>query len=81
MASKLKFMLPYFSFIVKYFSRGNSGVMPDYFYRDINKIEVRLVILSISLEVMWDVIQAEKNTSKIDCRLQLVDHCTENTNF
>ena len=42
MASKLKFMLPYFSFIVKYFSRGNSGVMPDHFYHDINKIEVAL---------------------------------------
>ena len=66
-------MLPYFSFIVKYFSRGNSGVMPDYFYHDINKIEVTL---SISLEIMWDVIQAEKITSKIDCRLQLADHCT-----
>ena len=47
--------------------------MPDYFYYDINKIEVTL---SIFLEVMWDVIQAEKNTSKIDCRLQLADHCT-----
>ena len=23
---------------------------------------------------MWDVIQAEKITSKIDCRLQLADH-------
>ena len=43
MESKLKFMLPYFSFIVKYFSRGNSGVMPDYFYHDINKIEVTLM--------------------------------------
>ena len=32
--------------------------MPDYFYHDINKIEVTL---SISLEMMWDVIQAEKN--------------------
>ena len=45
MAYKLKFMLPYFSFIVKYFSRGNSGVMPDYFYHDINKIEVTLMSL------------------------------------
>ena len=45
MASKLKFMLPYFSFIVKYFSRGNSGVMLDYFYHDINKIEVALMSL------------------------------------
>ena len=42
---KLEFMLPYFSFIVKYFSRGNSGVMPGYFYHDINKIEVTLMSL------------------------------------
>ena len=42
---KLKFMLPYLSFIVKYFSRGDSGVMPDYFYHDINKIEVTLTSL------------------------------------
>ena len=63
-------MLPYFSFIVKYFSRGNSGVMPDYFYQDIKKILGHTyVTLSISLEIMWDVIQAEKITSKIDCRL------------
>ena len=46
MASKLKFMLPYFSFIVKYFRRGNSGVMPDYFYHDINKIEVTHTVVS-----------------------------------
>ena len=58
---------------MKYFSRGNSGVMPDYFHHDINRIEVTL---GISLEIMWDVIQAEKITSKIDCRLQLADHCT-----
>ena len=38
-----KFMLPYFPFVVKYFNRGNSGVMPDYFYHDINKIEVTLM--------------------------------------
>ena len=43
MASKLKFMLPYFLSIVKYFNRGNSGVMPDYFYHDINKIKVTLM--------------------------------------
>ena len=37
-------MLPYFPFIVKYFNRGNSGVMLDYnFYHDIYKIEVTLV--------------------------------------
>ena len=76
MASKLKFMLPYFSFIVKCFSRGNSGVMSDYFYLDIDKIEITLVTLRISLEIMWDVIQAEKITSKINCRFQLADHCT-----
>ena len=50
--------------------------MPDYFYHGINKIEVALMSLSISLEIMWDVIQAEKITSKIDWRLQLTDHCT-----
>ena len=43
MASKLKFILPYFLSIVKYFNRGNSGVMPDYFYHDINKIKVTLM--------------------------------------
>ena len=34
------------------------------------------VILSNFLGIMWDVIQAEKFTAKIDCRLQLADHCT-----
>ena len=43
MAYQSKFMLPYFPFIVKYFNRGNSGVMPDYFYHDINKIEITLM--------------------------------------
>ena len=66
-------MLPYFSIIVNYFSRGNSGVMPDYFYHDIDKIEV--THMSLSLEIMWDVIQSKKITSKVDCRLQLADHC------
>ena len=50
--------------------------MPDYLYHNINKIEVTLMSLSIILEIMWDVIQAEKFVSKIDCRLQLADHCT-----
>ena len=36
-------MLPYFSFIAKYFNRGNSGVMSDYFYHDTNNIEVTLM--------------------------------------
>ena len=58
-------MLPYFSFIVKYFSGSNSGVMPDYFYHDINKIEVTLMSLYVfPLEIMWDVVQAEKNYIK-----------------
>ena len=75
MASKLKFMLPYFFFIAKYFNRGNSGVMPDYFYHDISKIKVTLCHFKHFLRIMWDVIQAEKFTSKIDCRLQLAEYC------
>ena len=66
-------MLPYFPFIAKYLNRGNSGVMPDYFYHDINKIEV---ILSNFLGIMCDVIQAEKFISKIDSRLQFAGYCT-----
>ena len=43
MAYYSKIMLPYFPFIVKYFNRVNSGVMPDYFCHDMNKIEVTLM--------------------------------------
>ena len=51
--------------------------MPDYFYRDINKIKVTLLChFKHFLRIMWDVIQAEKFTSKIDCRLQLAGYCT-----
>ena len=51
----------------------NSGVMPDYFYHDINKVEV---ILSNFLGIKWDVIPAKKLASKLDCRLQLTRYCT-----
>ena len=44
MAYYSKFMLPYFPFIVKYFNRGYGGVMSHYFYHDINKIEVTLML-------------------------------------
>ena len=39
------------------------------------------MLINISLGIMWDVIQAEKFASKVDCRLQLAGHCAKNMNF
>ena len=61
MASKLKFMLPYFSFIAKYFNRGNSGLMPDHFYHDINKIEVTLMSFQVFFKELCGISFKRKN--------------------